>query len=181
MGVSRSSSCEDGRMGEQREVLSWEDFGWAARQLAAEVWDSGFRPEMIVSVARGGLIPAGAVAYALDLKSMFVLNVEYYTGVGTTLSSPRLIDPVPEPHVLNGKRVLIVDDVADSGRTLQFVQEFCSQHAAEVRSAALFQKPRSVIDCDYVWKETDRWIAFPWSSLPPVNEEPTPCQRKDNL
>lgn len=156
-------------MTEQREVLTWEDFGVASRELAHMVHDSGWEPEIIVCVARGGLIPAGAIAYALDQKSMLVLNVEFYTGIGTTLLDPRLVDPVPDNHAMQGKRVLIVDDVADSGRTLEFVHGICAKYASEVRTAVLYEKPRSVIHCDYIWRETDLWIAFPWSALPPVN------------
>lgn len=155
-------------MAEVREVMTWDGFGEAARQIAKEVHQSGFDPEIIVSVARGGLLPAGAIAYALDQKSMLVMNVEFYTGVGATLLDPRLVDPVPDNAGLEGKRVLIVDDVADSGRTLQFVKELCEGYAAEVKIAVLYEKPRSIVKCEYIWKTTDKWIAFPWSDKPPV-------------
>lgn len=155
-------------MTDSREVLSWDQFGRAARDLARSVWTSGFDPEIIVCVARGGLIPAGALAYALDKKSLLVLNVEFYTGIGTTLRDPRLLDPIPENHGMSGKRILIVDDVADSGRTLQFVKEICEEYTDQIRVAVLYQKPVSVVDCEYVWKNTDQWISFPWSTLPPV-------------
>ncbi|MCF2705975.1 phosphoribosyltransferase [Arcanobacterium haemolyticum] len=156
-------------MTEEREVLTWNEFGVASRELAKTVWDSGFEPEIIVCVARGGLIPAGAIGYALDLKSLLVLNVEFYTGIGTTLLDPRLVDPVPDNHGMTGKRILIVDDVADSGRTLEFVHGICSQYTDQIRVAVLYEKPRSVLHCDYIWKTTDKWISFPWSELPPVN------------
>ncbi len=156
-------------MTDAREVLTWERFGEAARELAVAVWSSGFEPEVIVSVARGGLLPAGAIAYALDQKSMLVLNVEFYTGIGTTLRDPRLVDPVPDNHGLTNRRVLIVDDVADSGRTLEFVQKICAQYTSNVKTAVLYQKSTSAVDCEFVWRRTDRWISFPWSTLPPVN------------
>ena len=158
-------------MTDEREILTWDEFGEACRDLASSVWDSGFRPDIIVCVARGGLLPAGSIGYALDIKSLLVLNVEFYTGIGTTLLDPRLVDPVPDNHGMAGKRVLIVDDVADSGRTLKFVHEICEQYAAEIRTAVLYEKPRTVLKCEYVWKRTDRWIAFPWSALPPVNSQ----------
>ncbi len=158
-------------MTDEREILTWDEFGAACRDLAGSVWDSGFRPDIIVCVARGGLLPAGSIGYALDIKSLLVLNVEFYTGIGTTLLDPRLVDPVPDNHAMTGKRVLIVDDVADSGRTLKFVHEICEQYASEIRTAVLYEKPRTVLKCEYVWKRTDRWIAFPWSALPPVNAQ----------
>lgn len=156
-------------MTEKREVLTWDDFGVASRDLAKEVWESGYEPDIIVCVARGGLIPAGAIAYAMDQKSILVLNVEFYTGIGATLRDPRLVDPVPDNHGMSGKKVLIVDDVADSGRTLQFVHGICAQYAAEIRTAVLYEKPVSVLTCDYAWRRTDAWITFPWSSQTPVN------------
>ena len=168
--------CNNTFMTDVREVLTWEDFGDASRELAKTVWDSGFEPDLIVCVARGGLIPAGAIAYALEQKSMLVLNVEFYTGIGTTLLDPRLVDPVPDNHGMSGKKILIVDDVADSGRTLEFVRGICAQYTDDIRVAVLYEKPRSVIKCEYVWKETDEWISFPWSSLPPVNG----LENKDN-
>lgn len=155
-------------MGDSREILTWEEFGRAGRALAQGVWDSGFRPEVIVCIARGGLIPGGAVAYALDVKSLLMVNVEFYTGVGETLSKPRLVDAIPEQPTLNGKRVLIVDDVADSGETLEFVTQLCRERTDEVKVAVLYQKPRSCIDADFVWKRTDKWIAFPWSAAPAI-------------
>jgi hypoxanthine phosphoribosyltransferase len=66
------------------------------------------------------------------------------------------------------KKVLIADDVADSGRTIELVQSFIADHVETVRTAVIYEKPQSVINCDYVWKHTDRWINFPWSSQDPV-------------
>jgi hypoxanthine phosphoribosyltransferase len=64
--------------------------------------------------------------------------------------------------------VLIADDVADTGKTLALVKEFLDGKVGEVRAAVLYEKPRSEVSCEYVWRRTDRWIDFPWSVLPPV-------------
>lgn len=154
--------------GRDREILTWESFGRAARDLATMVADDGFRPDVIVAVARGGLIPAGALGYALDIKDLHVLNIEFYTGIGTTLQKPVLLPPVPDHKALGGKSVLIADDVADSGETLKMVKTICQDYAQDVRCAVIYEKPRSVVTCEYVWRRTDRWVSFPWSSLPPV-------------
>jgi len=68
--------------------------------------------------------------------------------------------------------VLVVDDVADTGETLRLVRDFCADHVAEARTAVLYEKPRSAVRCEYVWRRTDRWIDFPWSSQPPVTGGP---------
>jgi uncharacterized protein len=64
--------------------------------------------------------------------------------------------------------VLIVDDVADTGHTLKMVNDFCVERVGEVRTAVLYEKSHSLVKCDYVWKRTDEWINFPWSTEPPV-------------
>ncbi|AWB92405.1 phosphoribosyltransferase [Aeromicrobium chenweiae] len=152
----------------EREILTWEMFGTASRELAQAVADSGFRPDVVLGIARGGLIPAGSLAYALDCKNLFTMNVEFYTGVGTTLDAPVMLPPLLNVTELDDLSVLVVDDVADSGRTLELVDHFCRGHVSEVRTAVIYQKPQSVITADYAWKRTDHWINFPWSSEPPV-------------
>ena len=147
----------------EREVLTWETFGVAARELAQQVYDSGFRPHVVVAIARGGLVPGGAVAYALGTKGVGTLNVEFYTDIGQTLDDPRVLPPLMDTSDLPGAHVLVVDDVADSGRTLALVMEMLAAKGAEARSAVLFTKPRSIVRPDYSWKDTDLWITFPWS------------------
>ncbi|PZT99097.1 MAG: phosphoribosyltransferase [Gordonia sp. (in: high G+C Gram-positive bacteria)] len=152
----------------EREVLTWDLFGAASRELAQTVADSGFAPDVVLGIARGGLVPAGALAYALDCKSLFTMNVEFYTGVGTTLDEPVILPPILDATELDGLTVLVVDDVADSGKTLELVHTFCRNHASEVQTAVLYEKPASVIKADYTWRYTDRWINFPWSTEPPI-------------
>jgi hypoxanthine phosphoribosyltransferase len=151
-----------------REILTWERFGRATRELAELVAADGYRPDIVLSIARGGLFVAGALGYALDVKNLHVCNVEYYTGVDTRLDLPVMLPPVPAAVDLSGARVLIADDVADTGATLKLVKEFCADHVAEVRSAVVYEKPHSTVRCEYVWRRTDKWINFPWSTLPPV-------------
>lgn len=151
-----------------KEVLTWEDFGRAGRELAQKIADSGYAPDIVIAVARGGLLPAGSLAYALGLKLADAINVEFYTDVHETLPDPVLLEPLLDTNAIAGKRLLVVDDVADSGRTLALVLELLHAQGAEARSAVLYAKPASVVDPDYVWRRTDEWIVFPWSAEPPV-------------
>ncbi len=151
-----------------REVLDWHEFGEASRELAAQVHQSGFVPDMVVAIARGGLLLAGSVAYALDVKSCGAINVEFYTGVDLRLDEPVLLSPMLDTPSVAGQRVLLVDDVSDSGRTLAMVLELLLSAQADVRSLCLYSKPETLLEPDYVWRKTSKWIAFPWSSLPPV-------------
>ena len=151
-----------------REVLGWHEFGQASRELAAQVQRSGFVPDMVVAIARGGLLLAGSVAYALDVKSCGAINVEFYTGVDLRLDEPVLLSPMLDTPSVAGQRVLLVDDVSDSGRTLAMVLELLLSAQADVRCLCLYSKPTTLLEPDYVWRRTSKWIAFPWSSLPPV-------------
>ncbi len=99
---------------------------------------------------------------------MGTLNVEFYTGVGATLEEPQVLPPALDVNELMGKRVLVVDDVADSGKTLLLVLQLLTEQGADVRSAVLYTKPTSIVVPDYTWQNTSAWIMFPWSSLPPV-------------
>jgi hypothetical protein len=155
-------------MDDERENLSWQGFGDASRELATLIAADGFEPDLILSIARGGLFLAASLGYALGVKNLHVMNVEFYDGVGTTLDMPVMLPPVPSAVDFSEKKVLVADDVADSGRTIELVYTFISGQVCDARSAVIYEKPQSLIKCDYVWKRTDRWINFPWSSDGPV-------------
>jgi hypoxanthine phosphoribosyltransferase len=152
----------------EREILPWSEVGTATRSLATSIYDSGYRPDLILAIARGGLIVAAALGYALGVKNTATMNVEFYTGVDQRLPVPMILPPSPELVDLEHAKVLIADDVADTGATLALVHEFCGPRVGEVRTATLYEKPHSTIKCDYVWRRTDRWIVFPWSAEPPI-------------
>jgi hypoxanthine phosphoribosyltransferase len=151
-----------------RLTMTWAEFGDASRHLALQVAESGFRPDLVLAVARGGLTVAGALAYALSVKNCFAMNVEFYTGVDERIDVPVMLPPMLDLIDIAGLRVLVADDVADTGLTLQLVHNVIDEQVGEARCAVLYQKSRSVIDCEYVFGRTDRWINFPWSTQPPV-------------
>ena len=154
------------------EILTWEAFGAGALELARRVRDDGFAPSIVLAIARGGLAPAGAVAYALGVKNCCVINVEYYTDVDERLEVPVILPPALNLVDLTNARVLVVDDVADTGETLLLVADRVRRHVADVRTAVLYEKPRSAVRCDYVWRRTTRWIDFPWSASSEVARIP---------
>ena len=152
----------------EREHLDWALYGKAARELAQTIADDRYQPDIILAIARGGLFIAGSIGYALSVKNLYVMNVEYYTGVDERLDVPVMLPPHLDLVDLGDSRMLVVDDVADTGHTLEMVLDFCRGEVGEVRSAVLYEKPRSVVRCDYAWRKTDLWINFPWSSEPPI-------------
>src|SRR5436309_8133065 len=166
-------------MAEPRERMERSEVGLAARTLAERILDDDYRPDMLLSIAHGGLVVGGALAYALDVKNTFTMNVEFYVGVDERLPVPMILPPVPELVDLDEARVLIADDVADTGRTLALVKGFCAGRVGETRVAVLYEKPRSIVRCEYVWRRTDRWIDFPWSVQGPVEAPSTLAARAD--
>jgi possible xanthine phosphoribosyltransferase len=178
--TASTPASTDATTSPDREELTWELFGTASRELSAQVVASGWVPDLIIAVARGGLIPAGAISYAIGVKAMGSMNVEFYTGIGETLAEPVVLPPLMDASELPGKKVLVVDDVADSGKTLRMVMELLRHEGlqlggasvpVEARSACIYLKPRSVHRPDYVWRETDKWINFPWSVAPVITQE----------
>lgn len=155
-------------MADEREILTYDLFGTAVRDIAQQVVDSGYEPDLVLAIARGGLGLAMGLGYALDVKNLSAVNVEFYTGVDQRLDVPIMLPPTPAAVDLSGLKVLITDDVADSGRTLEIVQEFCAGHVLEARTAVVYEKPWSVVKPDYVFRRTDKWINFPWSTEPPL-------------
>ena len=153
---------------EDKEILSWELFGQAQEELAQQIADSDFSPEVLVAVARGGMLPGGALTYSLGVKLTDAINVEFYTDVNETLADPILLAPLLDTDSIRGRRILVVDDVADSGRTLALVLKLLRGFGAEVRSAVLYTKPRTVVQPDFSWRTTDKWIVFPRSAKSPV-------------
>lgn len=155
-------------MSQEREIMTWSDFGRASRDLARAVVADGYEPDMILSIARGGLMIGGSLGYALAVKNVYTMNVEFYTGVDERLEVPRILPPAPDFVDLADAKILIADDVADTGHTLRSVQDFCAGKVGEVRTAVLYEKAHSVVNCEYVWRHTDLWINFPWSSEEPL-------------
>ena len=152
----------------QREEMTWDIYGRAVRELAHQVADSGFRPDLILAIARGGLFVAGSLGYALAVKNLYVMNLEFYTGVDERLDVPIMLPPSLDKFDLTDAKILVADDVADTGHTLNVVHEFCQEVVAESRTAVLYEKSHSLVKCDFIWKKTDAWINFPWSTEPPI-------------
>ncbi len=152
----------------EREHLSYTEFGSAVIDLAHQIRNSQFQPEIVLSIARGGFFLGAALGYALGVKNSFTMSVEFYTGIEERLPMPVVLPPVPNKVDLKGVTVLIADDVADSGETLRLVQDFWRGTVKEARTVVLYEKPRSVVKPDYVWRKTEKWIEFPWSAGMPL-------------
>lgn len=120
------------------EVLSWKEIHQMCVELTDRVRRSGFKPDIIVSIARGGWIPARIMSDLLENQNITSMKVEFYGDVAETKSKPVITQPIPIS--VKGKRLLVADDVADTGESLKLVDEHLrSLGAAEVDSNAALQ------------------------------------------
>jgi hypoxanthine phosphoribosyltransferase len=148
----------------EKEYLHWSKVDEAIWTLADYV-RKDFQVDIIVGIARGGLIPAVRLSHIMDNILLRVMDVKFYTDIEEHSEMPTITVPLTEP--VKGKHVLIVDDVADTGKTLKVVKDYIkTQGARDVRIAVIAKKPQSIIDPDYYIFQTDRWIIFPWEKMP---------------
>lgn len=144
-------------------LLSWDDIVEEVEELAAKVTGSGYRPEAIVGILRGGLFVANLLSDVLDVEEVVPLGIRSYVGVKER-SAP-VVYHKPGMDSLNGRKVLLVDDVSDEGKTLQVATSLItgSSRPAELRSAVLHIKPWTKFVPDYFVLQTSHWILYPWS------------------
>ncbi len=147
-----------------KEYLDWIKIDEAVWTLKDEILKD-FTPDMIVGVARGGLIPAVRLSHISNNILMRVVDVKFYKDVEKRREKPNIMVPLTDK--IDNLNVLIVDDVADTGKTLMAIKEHLSnKNAKEIRIAVIAKKSHSIIDPDYYVFETDKWIIFPWEKIP---------------
>lgn len=146
------------------ELVTWEDRSRLAKTLAEKVRSSGYRPDLIIAIGRGGFIPARILCDLLLLSMLTSVKVEHW-GMAAE-KREKVVIRVPLAIDIRGKKVLIVDDVTDTGDTLGAVVEYVKGLGPEeVRTAVLQHKEVSRFVPDYfaevcpVW----RWIIYPWA------------------
>jgi hypoxanthine phosphoribosyltransferase len=143
------------------EVPPWNQIYAMLVRQAGKIRCSGFKPDVIIGVTRGGLVPARVLSDLLGACELATVGVEFYVGVAETRSEPVLKQSVSAD--VTGKKALLVDDVADSGKSLLLAKEHLQhQGVAEVRVATVYRKPLSVVTPDFYEKETRLWVVFPW-------------------
>jgi hypothetical protein len=144
---------------------------------AEKIHRNGFKPDVIVGVSRGGWPPARVLSDLLENPNLANARAEFYLGVAETKTEPVLTQPVSA--AVAGKKVLIVDEVADTGKSLKLVREhIIRQGAVEVKTATVYYKPWSIVKPDYYEKETVNWIVFPWEIKETIRKIVRKCEEK---
>ncbi len=153
-------------------VLSWEDVYSHIVKLCEKIIESSWIPDIILTIARGGLVPAMVISDLLNIKDILVIQLEHWPAPGSTLPEVRVRHDIPSEN-LSGKKILVVDDVADTGDTLKYVKELLESRYGNVniRTAALHvKKGKAKFVPDYYVLEVDPrfWILYPWSCVEDV-------------
>jgi hypoxanthine phosphoribosyltransferase len=147
----------------ERDVVSWEDLAEMIADLAARVRGEY---DVMLAITRGGLVPAGMLAYRLGIRNILVAAVEYYDDKGRPGPRPTFLQ-FPADPLLRGQRVLIVDEVWDSGTTIHAVTERVRQAGGIPTTAVLHFKPeRSQVPGrpDHHVVTTDHWVVYPFKA-----------------
>jgi hypoxanthine phosphoribosyltransferase len=144
-------------------MVSWDEAYRLARILSRKIKSSGFKPDLVIGIARGGLVPARLVCDFLLQKDLAAIKVEHW-GIAATLGKAKIKFPLTID--LNGKKILIVDDVADTGDTFSVVMDHIAEkNPLEVKTAALHYKTCSTCVPDYWAEKQDdwMWVIYPWA------------------
>ena len=145
------------------EAPTWKQIYAMLVSQAEEIRCSGFKPDVIVAVTRGGWIPARVLSDILGIHALATIGVEFYLGVSETRSTPVLTQGVSVE--VTEKKVLLVDDVTDTGGSLRLARKHLQQHGVgEVQVATVYRKPLSLIMPEFYEKETRGWVVFPWDA-----------------
>ncbi|KAF1076651.1 phosphoribosyltransferase [Methanogenium sp. MK-MG] len=146
------------------ELVSWERSCTLARRLAYAVRDSGYQPDFVVAIGRGGYVPARVVCDYLLHQMLTSIKIEHW-GVAAE-ERPETVIRFPLSVDVAGARLLVVDDVTDTGDTLtEAVSYLTGCDASEVRTAVLQHKNTSGYLPDYYAELITewRWIIYPWA------------------
>ena len=164
-GTSTEAASSDGRFGETtfvaRDVVTWDALEVLVKRLAQDV---GRDHDVLLAITRGGLVPAGMLAYLLGHRDILVAAVAFYDDQGQPGDQPAFLQ-FPADPLLHGKRVLIVDEVWDTGTTIEAVIERVRLGGGSPTTAVVHYKPeRSKVRSvpDHYAVSTDAWVVYPF-------------------
>ena len=149
--------------------MNWESSYNETLKLFEKIKEDNFLPDIVIGIARGGWIPARLLADFFVLRQTANMKVEAYEMIGEMSANAKITQDIEIP--IDGKRVLVIDDIADSGASLKMaIESLLRKNPAELKTATLFYKKTSVIIPDYYNFETAKWEIFPWETFETIKE-----------
>src|SRR5258706_5325484 len=146
-----------------KDIVTWDALADMVAELATKVRGDY---DVMLAITRGGLVPAGMLAYRLGLRNILVAAVEYYDDEGRPGPKPTFLQFPADPQ-LRGQRVLIVDEVWDSGTTIHAVTERVRGAGGLPVTAVLHYKSRHsgvARAPEHYGVTTDRWVVYPFKA-----------------
>ena len=145
------------------QVMDWDYFYNLAKKVANKINRSGYKPDIIVGLARGGWVLARVLCDFVGVKDLVSLKVEHWGITATPDGTAKLKHPLNVD--LTGKKVLVVDDITDTGESMRVTIEYLkSLNPSEIRSASLQHLTCAKFKADYVGEVLPwRWVIFPWN------------------
>ena len=143
------------------EVPTWSQIYDMLLSQAQKIQTQNYKADIIIGVMRGGLVPARILTDLLETLELATIQISFYQDIAQPIPEPTLKQTLTVP--IYGKKVLIVDDIADTGNSLKLAQTYVYQQGAlETKTATLYQKPQSMTIPDFYEKQTSAWVVFPW-------------------
>jgi hypoxanthine phosphoribosyltransferase len=143
------------------EVPTWNQIYEMLLNQAQKIKTQNYKPDIIIAIARGGVVPARILSDLLEAPNLSFIQIEFYTNINQTLQEPTLKQTLNTN--VTGKKILLIDDISDTGKSLKLaITHLQHQGAIEIKTATLYQKPQSVTIPDFSEKQTTDWVVFPW-------------------
>jgi uncharacterized protein len=143
------------------EVPTWNQIYEMLFLQAQKIEAQNYRPDIIIAISRGGVIPARIMSDLLENPNLSFIQIEFYTNINQTLQEPNLKQTLITN--VTGKKILLIDDISDTGKSLKLAKIHLQlQGAVEIKTATLYQKSHSITTPDFYEKKTTGWVVFPW-------------------
>ncbi len=146
------------------EIPSWDDIERYILELSQKIASSNQEFDAIICIWRGGACPSRILSDFLNINPIYNITVEYYEDINTQKEKPVITQPITAD--LSNKKVLICDDVSDTGESLIAVKKYLLEaHCGSITTATVYIKPWTKFIPDYYTQATDKWIIFPWECI----------------
>jgi len=143
---------------------SWGDMNAIAFKIAKQIQKKKLKFDRVITLAKGGWPLTRSLVDFLQIDKIASIGVKFYQGVNNRFEKPYIYQEIPV--TVKNKKILLFDDVADTGGSLEFVSKHLIEKGVnKITTATLYYKPHSTIKPDFYGGETSAWISFPYETV----------------